>query len=222
MDSLFRPRGLFSGHNGHLAHHARHGSPERNFQPLFRLLDDFDRYVAGSSPDARATPPTFQPKFDLRESDAAFELHGELAGAERDNIHIEFTDPSTIVIHGRVERSYSAGTPINTPVAGAITEVGEEKIEKEEKGSAEKDDKTETDKSGRTDPALKATVQDEATPKKATKYWLTERSIGEFTRTFNFPTPVEPSGVTANFKDGVLTVMIPKSKKHEACRIHVA
>jgi HSP20 family molecular chaperone IbpA len=219
MDSLFHPHGLFSDQSGHLvANRGRYGSPERNFQPLFRLLDDFDRYVAGSS--SARTMPTFQPKFDVRESDAAFELHGELAGVERDNIHIEFTDSSTIMIRGRVERSYSAGTPIDTPVTGAITEAGEEKIEKE--GSAEKDKKTETDKSGHTDPALKATVQDEATSKKAAKYWLTERSIGEFTRTFTFPAPVEPSGVTANLKDGVLTVVIPKSKKHEACRIHVA
>ena len=42
---------------------------------------------------------------DVRETEHAYELHGELPGIERENLNIEFTDPRTIQIRGRVERT---------------------------------------------------------------------------------------------------------------------
>lgn len=42
------------------------------------------------------------------------------------------------------------------------------------------------------------------------KYWATERSVGEFSRTFSFPARVDQDGVKANLKNGVLSVLIPK------------
>ncbi|KAK3330013.1 putative heat shock protein [Apodospora peruviana] len=54
----------------------------------------------------------FTPNFDAIETEDAYALYGELPGAERENVSIEFSDPQTIVIHGTVERNYSQ--PITT------------------------------------------------------------------------------------------------------------
>jgi HSP20 family protein len=41
-------------------------------------------------------------------------------------------------------------------------------------------------------------------------YWVSERSVGEFHRTFTFPSRVDSEAVTAKLKDGILSVMISK------------
>ena len=47
-------------------------------------------------------------------------------------------------------------------------------------------------------------------------YHLTERRYGSFQRSFTVPPGVDPSGVTASFKKGVLTVTLPKTKEARA------
>jgi HSP20 family molecular chaperone IbpA len=266
MENFFYPPGfspIAPAHNNN-NNNNNSGSSDINFTPLFRLLDDFGRYSgshSNSRPGARAALPTFQPKFDVRETSAAYELHGELPGAQRENIHIEFTDPQTLQVRGRIERLHAS----SNDNAKAITEAGDEDKTVRDDGSTISESGDETEKNSRGTPPLRATVQDEAEakaeeqgtevlntpatsvaapannnnnnnsyhptsfvvptipPKKAAiKYWVTERSIGEFTRNFSFPARVEQDGVSANLKDGILTVVIPKSKKHETRRIIVA
>ncbi|CAD6500185.1 BgTH12-04288 [Blumeria graminis f. sp. triticale] len=53
------------------------------------------------------------------------------------------------------------------------------------------------------------------------KFWVMERSIGEFSRSFEFPVPVNQDSVKAWMKDGILSVMIPKSKKQENRKISI-
>ncbi|KAK3938322.1 putative heat shock protein [Diplogelasinospora grovesii] len=48
--------------------------------------------------------------------------------------------------------------------------------------------------------------------KEGPKYWLTERSFGEFSRVFSFPVPVNEDAVKANFKNGVLELRVPKAE----------
>jgi HSP20 family protein len=43
------------------------------------------------------------------------------------------------------------------------------------------------------------------------QYHRVERSYGIFTRVFSLPVSPDPEGVTAQFDDGVLTVMVPKT-----------
>jgi HSP20 family protein len=45
---------------------------------------------------------------------------------------------------------------------------------------------------------------------KAEKYFRMERTYGAFARTVPLPGPVEPGKVTATFKNGLLTVTLPK------------
>lgn len=235
----FFPRTLYGGHH----------AAEPGFTPLFRLLEDFDRYSANhrTGPGGRgshATPhiPTFQPKFDVRETETGYELHGELAGISRDNVHLEFTDPQTMLIRGRVERSYTSGTPPaglvegGSAPAGAITESGEatateQQQEQERPASAQgshnakvqdEAEATAEENGGEVAAAPVPEGENNNTKGDTAKYWVSERSIGEFSRTFTFPSRIEQDGIKANLKDGILTVVIPKAKKHEARRIEVS
>jgi HSP20 family molecular chaperone IbpA len=195
---------------------------------------------------------TFQPKFDVRETDKAYELHGELAGMNKEDVHVEFSDPQTMVVRGHIERSYTAGTPPagliepSSSVAGTIENNNNATNDEEDKQSTSSGDHAASDKN------LKATVEDDdenyneakarhpqdddknnnavakntnststATSADKAKYWLSERSIGEFSRTFNFPQRVDHDAVTASLKDGVLNITVPKAKRHETRRISI-
>lgn len=61
------------------------------------------------------------------------------------------------------------------------------------------------------------------TPRKADgpKYWVSERSIGEFARTFNFPTRVDQENVRASLKNGILSVVVPKAAAPVSRRINI-
>lgn len=218
-----------------------YSAPEPNFSGLFRLIDDFDKYSSQNGPEGavgrlgRHHIPTFTPKFDLKETESAYELHGELPGIEKKNVHIEFTDPQTVVIRGKVERTHTEGNPPaglleGNSMSGAITEGGEKDVEaRRNSHQPTVEDDPEADSTGaHSTPAttVAETVKSEhqqpqkpAAPK--AKYWVSERSIGEFSRTFNFPTRVETDEVQASLNNGVLAVTVPKAKKHESRRIAI-
>jgi HSP20 family protein len=48
-----------------------------------------------------------------------------------------------------------------------------------------------------------------------------ERSYGSFYRSFSLPEDADGNGVTANFKDGVLRVSLPKSEEKKPKQIEV-
>jgi len=48
---------------------------------------------------------------------------------------------------------------------------------------------------------------------KGKKFHRIERSYGTFLRTFTVPEEVEPTKVTAEFKDGILRIKLPKTEK---------
>ncbi|KAG6016073.1 hypothetical protein E4U54_002398 [Claviceps lovelessii] len=203
-----------------------------SFTPLFRLLEDFDNYSRQSSGtqqgSRRAGGAFWQPKFDVRETGEIYELHGELPGLNKENVHIEFTDPHSLVVRGRAERSYTAGTPPagllgQTNNKAAITEGGE--------AASSSHKATVEDANEGQEPSASADAnkqQVERADKKehqhhdhGVKYWLSERSVGEFSRTFNFPSPVDQDAVSASFKDGILSILVPKAKKQGTRRVAI-
>ena len=54
------------------------------------------------------------------------------------------------------------------------------------------------------------------------QYHRVERGHGEFSRTFQLPLPVDTDHVTADLRDGVLTVICPKAAEGSARRIRVS
>ncbi|KAI1761189.1 small heat shock protein [Hypoxylon sp. FL1150] len=217
---------------------------EPNFTGLFRLIDDFDKYANNGETlqngrhHARHIQ-TFTPKFDLRETENNYELHGELPGIEKKDVHLEFTDPQTIVVRGRVERSYSSGTPpagllekSSSEETRAIAEAPKEKEQHHDKAHQPtveddvQDDGASTTTHSAPTPATTVAEVDKskAQPKPQQpqhKFWVSERSVGEFSRTFQFPSRVDHDHVSASLNNGVLTVVVPKAKKHESRRIAI-
>ena len=54
------------------------------------------------------------------------------------------------------------------------------------------------------------------------QYHRVERGHGTFSRTFALPLPVDADRVTADLRDGVLTVLCPKATEDAMRRIHVS
>jgi HSP20 family molecular chaperone IbpA len=188
-----------------------------SFTPLFRLLDDFDTYSRQSNNGGRRSEmPHWQPKFDVRETGDAYELHGELPGVDKKDVHIEFTEPQVMVIRGKSERVYTAGSPPASLLEDSAKQaaIGEGKASHKAtvEDEAEAESQTQVDV---TKPAEHKQPADRA------KYWVSERSIGEFARTFNFPTRIDQDAVMASFNNGILNITAPKAKKHESRRIAV-
>ena len=52
-------------------------------------------------------------------------------------------------------------------------------------------------------------------------YWVSERSVGEFKRSFRFPGQVDQENVKASLKDGLLEVIVPKAKEVRPRRINI-
>jgi HSP20 family molecular chaperone IbpA len=162
---------------------------------------------------------TFNPRFDVRELADAYELHGELPGVEQKDIEIEFTDPQTLTIRGRIERTYTSGTPPSnlvegTKSSGAITEGGEQ----QQRGEQQQSHKATVEDEG----AAKASQDTAVATQEQAKYWVSERSVGEFARSFSFPTRVDQDAVKASMKNGILSILVPKAKKHESRKITIS
>lgn len=204
---------------------------EASLTPLFRLLDDFDSYNRQNGKSCRVrrqAAPQWQPKFDVRETTQAYELHGELPGIGKESVHIEFSDPQTLVVRGKTERTYTAGTSPSASIESTpSTETVAEKEEHARRNSHQATVEDEDVASERESGYEVVTTEEEKKPEEKTphqpvdkaKYWLTERSIGEFSRSFHFPALVEHEAVTAGFQNGILSITVPKAKKHEAHRI---
>jgi len=62
----------------------------------------------------------------------------------------------------------------------------------------------------------------EETKKKEKGYLYSERSYGSFQRAVQLPDEVECDKIAANYKDGVLELIIPKSEKSKPKQIKVS
>jgi len=191
-----------------------------SFTPLFRLLEDFDTYTRATPSRLTGRTANFVPKFDVKELPSHYELQGELAGIDQRDVTIEFTDPQTLSIRGKTERTYTEGTPpagvieAGKPTA-AITEGQTTSPRSHRQASVEDEDA----------PASGVAVRDkeqQVTREPEEHYWVSERSVGSFARSFSFPGRVDQDGVTASMKNGILSVIVPKAKKHESRRIEIA
>ena len=58
-------------------------------------------------------------------------------------------------------------------------------------------------------------------PAACEQYHRVERGHGTFSRTFQLPLPVDAERITADLRDGVLTIMCPKGPDTATRRIHI-
>ena len=206
-----------------------------DFAPLFRLLDSATAdLVPATRQQARKT---FTPRFDVREHDLSYELQGELPGIERNNLTIELADERTLVIKGR---SSTESTKTNEAAEAAeaakavdqedANDNASEKSVNYQKASVEEEYvdagvESEAAEGAKTPSSNTAEVAAPAEAKKAAepsfKYWVSERSVGEFERRFSFPGRVNLEAVKASLKNGILSVTVPKQMAQELKRINI-
>ncbi|KAJ5927818.1 heat shock Hsp30-like protein [Penicillium verhagenii] len=184
-----------------------------DFSPLFRLIDNYDKrglHQTCSTP--RAPRRTFAPAFDVRELDDGYYLDGELPGVSQDNIEIEFSDPTTLVIKGRTERDYKTSEPKLTLEPSA--ETLRESSPRQRQPTVEDEDESDSNDSDSTPSVTSASVKSTPVPTQPQTfkphYWASERSIGDFQRTFSFSNRVDQDGVRASLRNGVLSIVVPK------------
>ncbi|KAL3433429.1 HSP20-like chaperone [Aspergillus tetrazonus] len=172
-----------------------------SFAPLFNLLDDYDNHLASRNRGHHTSVRSFSPRFDVRETSDAYHLDGELPGVAQKDIDIEFTEPQTLVIKGRVERQYHSANTDNTGK--------QPQVEDEKESSSNEVAKT-----------SEKQVTKSASSEKP-RYWVSERSVGEFQRTFSFPSRVDQDRVRASLRDGILSVVVPKEAPPSAKKITI-
>jgi HSP20 family molecular chaperone IbpA len=198
--------------------------PQPNFPSVFRLLDEFNEISRAIDRPANTHLKSFNPKFDVKEIKDAYELHGELPGIDQKDVEIEFTDIHTLTIKGRVERSYTKGTPpagfIEGEVAGkAIEGAGENGHHV--KAVAHKATVEDAGEGNEKNVAVQAQQKKETPQEPEEKFWVSERSVGTFSRSFSFPVRVDQDNVKASMKNGILSIVVPKAKKHESKKITI-
>ncbi|KAK4942371.1 hypothetical protein LTR10_017818 [Elasticomyces elasticus] len=153
------------------------------FTPFFKLFDDTFSELQKISDTAQKS---FNPKFDVKEEKDKYILEGELPGIAQKDVSIEFADEQTLTIKGRTEHVREEGQRPNAAAEGQ--EQGSQA--QQQQGSKEV---------GKHQPDH--------------TYWVTERSVGEFARSFSFPNRVDQENVRASMKNGILSVVVPKAQK---------
>ena len=140
--------------NGTLAH------PTDRFARMIERSFPRDLFGLGDEPSTRA----WTPLVDIRETPEALEVHADVPGLSKDDIHISLEN-------------------------NLLTLSGERRFDKETK------------------------QQD---------WHRVERSYGAFSRSFSLPNNVAAEKVTAAFKDGVLTINIPKAESARPRKIAIS
>jgi HSP20 family molecular chaperone IbpA len=199
-----------------------------DFAPLFQLLDDYDLHQSTRRPTKKTTPvKTFAPKFDVYELNDRYYLDGELPGVEQSNVEIEFSDPQTLVIKGCSKRNYhQQHTSKEEELPDADDRSETSSVKSHQPTVEDWDEMSDSPTENTPTSAPKETVvEKKQTPKKtpapAYKFWATERSVGEFHRTFTFPTRVDQDSVKASLTNGILSVVLPKEPAPQLKKIRV-
>jgi len=219
--AFFLPRAAFNPAR-------QHGAARHEFAPLWSLLDDTINEVARSSRNTLES--SFSPRFDMRETKDTYALEGDLPGIEQKDVSIEFTDEHTLTVKGRTERHHESGTPPSsagaleqgTSTKGAIKDKDhshQPSVEDEEDSTQQKQHSTEVATTSGEDKPVANKTEETAAPQH--QYWISERSVGSFERSFNFPARVDQDAVKASLKNGVLSIVVPKAKATQSRRINI-
>ncbi|KAI1433214.1 30 kDa heat shock protein [Xylaria sp. CBS 124048] len=185
---------------------------------------------AQQSRPAHRSTSTFTPRFDVMETEESYKLYGELPGAEKRDVTVEFKDTQTIVVRGHSERNYEGtnvpfGTidhTVNNGIAnnGIANKPHSEGSETRSNKSFQATVEDETDYDYVPVASTRTTTPVEEPPKPRTSQarvqstWIYERSVGDFQRSFAFKTRIDAENATASLENGLLTVVIPKVTKH--------
>jgi len=210
--------------------------------PFFRALEDAARPQTHGQRHGGSR--SFTPKFDVWETSDNYVIQGELPGVAMNDINIDW-HKDTLQISGKV--THSKCTRSTSPSAGAIKDnqatveddyvVADDGTSEKPGGEAAAPAATET-----TPTVNQAEEKGEAVADNSNnmctrhsqskhcgggtggtfRYWVSERSYGQFNRTFSFPTPIAHDGISATLNNGVLEVRVPKTEAPAPHRVQIS
>jgi len=182
------------------------------FLPFYRgdqtVFDNFDDhpFLNFNSSFFRDANLARANRANVSETEAEYKVEIEVPGYQKPEIAIEFgSDGRSLTISGKTEKTFEEES-------GRATTV-EDVPEEGEKAQA---------------PASTSTAVAETSGSKQVgrpappKYWVSERSVGSFTRTFSFRSALDTEKAKASLEHGVLTIVIPKATKHAIRKINIA
>ncbi|KAL2430824.1 30 kDa heat shock protein [Exophiala dermatitidis] len=170
------------------------GPSRQELGPFFNLFNDTFSELQKLSESASRT---FAPKFDVKEAQDKYILEGELPGIDQKNVTIQFEDDQTLTIKGRTEHHREEGQrPDQTS--------GDQQGQQQGTSSSKEVATTGSKEVARSEPKH--------------TYWVSERQVGEFARSFAFPNPVDQDNVKASLKNGILSVIVPKLEKSKGSK----
>lgn len=153
----------------------------------------------------------FSPKFDIYETETAYVLEGDLPGLAKQNLNIEFSDHVTLIIKGRTEKSYTSTTPSESPATIGTPDTSRSPSpDRSLKATVEDENEDESSRKPIEEAPAKLPVAEKKKSEFRPRQWISERSVGEFQRTFKFPAGIDQDAVTAGLEHGVLKVVVPK------------
>ncbi|KAI9142716.1 HSP20-like chaperone [Paraphysoderma sedebokerense] len=174
---------------------ATHGRRGRNFLSPFAALP--------SLPSLAEQMGFKAPIVDLAETDKSYIIEAELPGIKKEDIDIEVLDDSTVVLKGKVESSREYGQPPSSTVQ-STSDVGDSSSGGGEVMKAE-------DKS----KAVETSKEQDKT------FWTQERVFGKFQRVFSFPMKVDPNQIKATYKNGILSISVPKPEVTNRAKVKI-
>lgn len=147
------------------------------------------------------------PATNIDETADTYQVSAELPGYDKKDIKIEVGDDNrTLVLSGSVDHRYEQKSSNDVPIQEGGTSA-EKKPKQHQQGGGQQQVMKKDQEGGR--------VQQY---RPGQHWWVNERVSGSFSRTFQFPTPIDTSNIKANYQDGVLKVTVPKSKDKKAGR----
>ncbi|KAK2671616.1 Alpha crystallin/Hsp20 domain [Fusarium oxysporum f. sp. vasinfectum] len=182
--------------------------------PLYHLLRELDHRP-------------WEPRFEAHETEDSFVLYGELPGMNKEHVTVEFPEPRKLVVSGKVERftesPKAAETTTEQTAPSPVIESDNEDTRSRSSYQATVEDDVDDDefevlshtseKSKTMSQPEPETLSEKAQEKQPEQPEEPRRSgySKEFSRYFTFPTYINHDAVTADLKDGLLTIVVPKA-----------
>jgi HSP20 family molecular chaperone IbpA len=192
------------------------------FFPMYRnepsLLDSLDDhpFLNFNSSFFRDANIARGNRANVSETEAGYKVELEVPGYQKSEISIEFGhDGKSLTVSGRSEKSFEEhptedGEQSPKPHGVTVEEVAEDGETKQPSSQSQSQAVTETNKDN--------TVGQPAGP----KYWISERNVGSFSRTFTFKSSLDAEKASAALEHGVLTITVPRATKAGVKKISIA
>jgi HSP20 family molecular chaperone IbpA len=189
----------------------------RRDQSPLDVFDDHPLLHFGSSAFRDAVNATRSyNRANVSETGSEYKLEIEVPGYQKSEISLEYgQDGRTLIVSGRKEESFEQSPETETETVDAPKPVTvEDAPEEGEKPTSE----AATTSTAVAETKKEDTVGNPAAP----KYWISERSVGAFQRSFSLPPRLDLAKATASLEHGVLTVVIPKAAKQQVRSIAIS